>query len=453
MKRIFPLILILPLIFPTLSALAQQTAPVKHLTLRQCIENGVKEYTSVKLAQADSLEAALQVNVAKNAFLPTASAGIGQEFSFGRAEDATQVLRNESASSTSFQVSASYTIFSGLRRLQDLELAKQQLAATNNNYQAVKDQATLVIVGEFYQVLMLEEMVRLADANVEQTKSTLEYTKAMVNSGKWPKSKQLDLEAQLANELVSRIDSYNDLYQSRLTLTHDISQPTPESFTLVAPEIDKLVAIATEKVYSEEQVYKVALIKRSDVLVANQNIEIAQQQRKVALTGYIPTISLNVSWGSSYFYPFNRENRIGTYNFATQFNNNNRYFIGLSLSIPIFDALNTASLVKRSNIQKLRAEANYINVIDNLQKDIRSARANAENASKKIHLAEESQRTSQESLRITQDAFEAGRSTVLELEQAKNRAFAAELQLIRAKYDFVYKTTILQHYMGEYELW
>lgn len=422
------------------------------LTLDDCIRMALDCDNDYAQRRLDSVGNEINLSSAKAAFLPELSAGVGQSFSFGRSPDKTGVIIDQSTGNTSLSASANYTIFSGLRRLSALSVAKKGIELSKATLEALRDQVALNVIQMYYQVLMQEEMMAVTLAGIEQTKYTLGYTKQLVEGGRWALAKQLEIEAQLANEEVSLIDARNDLYLTRLNLALNIDYGSPDSLYIVDPDIDRLVEQARGKLIPAETVYNMALETRADIKVSHLNVDIAKKGVASAQSGYLPSFSFNAGYTNGYFFPFDKGQNLANPSFEDQIRHNGRYSIGFSLSIPIFDALKTPLAIRQAKMRVGLAKVDETRAQQALYRNITTAHANAVSASKKIEVARTSAETTKQSLEMTKAAFEAGRSTPLELEQARNRYIVAEMQAIRAKYDFVLKAAILERYVGESEL-
>lgn len=453
------LVILLSFILIPLGAQQQKTPQQKYtpegypiLSLTQCIQMAINCSADVMQAKADSTSAEIQRHLAKSSFMPKFAAELGENISFGRSENSNGVIIDHSASNSTIGIGGSYTLFSGMKRFYNLKEANWTQKANNSKLQGTKDGIILDVIGMYYETLMQEDMIKLSEANIAQTRFHLDYTREMVKGGKWPRSKQLEMEAQLANEKVSMVDNYNRLYLTRLNLALNVDYGTPDSLAIISPDIDNLVDLAKTKLYPTDDVYDYAMANRAEIHSINENREAAKIAIRSAQAGYYPSLSLNLGYNTSYFYPFEEMQRKQIKNCTTQLKHNGRYFIGFTLSIPIFDAFQTANAVRQAKVRYDLSEITHKRIREALFRKVSTAQANATSASKKIAVAIQSARTTKESLQLIKDAFEAGRATPLELEQARHRALAADMQLIQAKYDFVYKTALLEHYMGLSEL-
>lgn len=422
------------------------------LSLQQCIQMAIDCSNDILQSRTDSLSAEYNLSAGIYQFLPNVTAQLGESISLGRSENSSGVIMNRSSANTEISIGATYTVFSGLRRLNDISEAKIQREASKSSLQGAKDAIAIDIIGMYYQVLMQEELYQLSVANIERTRSDLEYTKAMVEAGKWPLAKQVELEAQLSNEEVNLIDSQNELYLTRLNLALNINYRDADSLAIITPDVDNLVELAYTKLVSPEKVYQYAMENRAEIRAADRRIQAAETAISTAKTGFIPTLNLNAGYGTTFYYPFERTQQQMMEDFPTQLKNNGSWYFGFTLSVPIFDAMQTPTNIRTAEVKHILAKIDHKRTREALNRQILTARANAVTASKKIPAAKAGAETNKRSLRMTTDSFEAGRSTALELEQAKNRALQAEKQLIQAKYDFIYKASVLEHYMGTADL-
>ena len=54
--------------------------------------------------------------------------------------------------------------------------------------------------------------------------------------------------------------------------------------------------------------------------------------------------------------------------------------------------------------------------------------------------------SSQVAYNYSKESFEAGRATLLELNESKNRLFKSESEMLQAKYEYLYRVEVLNFY-------
>lgn len=418
------------------------------LTLDDCIRMTILASTDFHDLQVDSITAGINRRAAENRYLPTLSADLGTAANFGRRMDKSGVLVDESGGNATLGVNASYTLFDGLNRESNLATAKltQQKGAARR--QAFREKVAIDVINMYYSVLMEEDLIALSQQELEQIKYTLKYTKEMVDAGKWPRIKLVEIESQLSNKKLALVDAENNLFKVRLNLALNVDYGSADSLFIVDPQVDRLIDKARAFLLPAGDIYNEALNNRAEIKRAELGIALAEENVRAARSGYWPTVSLVAGYNNGYYYPFDEHIRNASLPFNEQIKHNARYSIGLNFSIPLFDGLRTSSKVRLAQAQVGTAKVESVRVQQAIYRSVVTARANAAYASEKIDLALKSEAKTKEAYDMAQAAYEAGRSTTLDLEQARNRYQQARIQAVQAKYDFVYKATVLEQYLG-----
>lgn len=397
----------------------------------------------------DSLAAEVTVKEAKSTFLPKLSASLSQSFDLGRSLNESGILVDESAGRTALNIEASYQLFSGLQRITRLDRAKISREASIAHLRSKENQIAVDVIGMYYQILMEEDMMRQTKAAIEETKYTLEYTQQMVDAGRWPLSKKLEIESQLANQRLQLIDQENRLFHTRHNLALNVDYGSADSLYIVQPDIESLVEKAKSTLRPMDDIYHEGMAVRADVKASQLDVVSFEKLIQEARTGYIPTLTFTAGYSNGYFFPFDEHRRNLRLDFKDQMKHNGRYSFTFMLSIPIFDAFQTHTQIRQAKIKADNARVQATRVAQAWYRTVSTAHANTLYAAKKIDIATEGANTAKKTLGMVQASFEAGRATALELEQARNRALSTEIQVIQAKYDFVYKASLLQEFIRE----
>src|SRR5690606_13729439 len=189
-----------------------------------------------------------------------------------------------------------------------------------------------------------------------------------------------------------------------------------------------------------------AMENRNEIKVAEKNIENAQISTEISKSGYMPSVSIGYSFGSGI--NFNNiekdEDR-----FFRQMNDNKRHNLNLSVSIPIFSRFQNKTAVAKSLIQEENAKLDLQQAKLNLESNIQRAFTDAQAAFKTFEAAKKSLESQELALNNSQERFSIGAMNAFELEQSRIRYINAQSSLINAKYDFVFKTKVLDFYMGK----
>ena len=176
---------------------------------------------------------------------------------------------------------------------------------------------------------------------------------------------------------------------------------------------------------------------------ANYTIQKAQQDVKVARSGYYPSLSLRASFRDYYYGLFDG----GNPGFKTQLKDSYQAMIGLKLSIPIFNAFDTRNKIRRAKVglkdAKVMLDENKLQ----LRKNIEQAYFNALTAQKKYAAEVKSESANSLSYKYVEKRYDSGRSTIFELNQSRQKWFAASENALRAKYEYLIRKKILDIYV------
>lgn len=404
--------------------------------LQQCIDYALEHNIDVKLREQDIESGKLQVDDARHSFLPQLSANASQSFNFGRGLTSENTYANRNTSS--FQAGAQFSIpiFSGLRNSRTLEQSKLNLRQVTYQLEQVRDNITLNVIAQYLQVLYNKEVTASARNQAELSTIELERRKSLAQSGKIAEIEVLEAESQLAQDKLTLVNAQNDYKLAVLELTQLLQLDNAEDFEVVE------LADSQPIIPSAMSVYESAAGINSGVKAADAQIEVADAAIKVAQSGYVPTLSMNGGAGSSY-YKLNGMNNMA---FGKQFRENFSTYIGFSLNIPIFDALNTRTAVKRARVQSLSARLQADQVRSDLYKAIQQAHVQATGAQDKYRTAVISCNAAEVSFNAMSEKYNLGRATSTEYEQSKVNYFTAQIQKIQAQYEYMLRYRILDFY-------
>ncbi|MDR2843652.1 MAG: TolC family protein, partial [Candidatus Symbiothrix sp.] len=134
--------------------------------------------------------------------------------------------------------------------------------------------------------------------------------------------------------------------------------------------------------------------------------------------------------------------------FSEQFKNNGREYIGLSLNIPIFNRFSVRNQVQNARLNINNQQLALDNTKKTLYKEIETAYLNATAAQEKYRASTVAVKATSESFKYAQDRYETGKSTVFEFNEAKTKLVKSQSEQVQAKYDYIFRTKILDFYNG-----
>jgi len=442
----------------TLSSFAQ-----KKWSLKECVEHALEHNISVKQSMLDIDLAKQDLVSSKGNFLPTLRASASQNYNFGSfiGQDGSRIKSDTRGNN--FGLNTGVTIFNGFQNLNIYKQAKLGVESSQLQFSMLQDNISMTIVNGFLNILFNKENLKIANEQLAISQNQLDQIKSQVDAGIKPTSDLLDAEATLASNRESIVNAENSLDLSLLSLSQNL-QISPKDFDIEEVQIN---LNSTSMVYNTSgEILSYALENRAEVKSAALGIENSDFGVKIAQSAYAPSLSFGAGLGTSYQHnqggldvrtefiqdPDDPEGMIRVfvpYGFNAQLESNLGYNLGFNLNIPIFNGFKTKASVTKAKINK---EKNIL-VLEQAKQDITTtitqAYADAKAALKQYQASRFSVTSLEESFKNSQNKFNLGAATSFEVEQVRGRLVSAKSNLIIAKYNFVFRSKVLDFYMGK----
>lgn len=437
MKKIIILILL------SMAVLAGEAQP---WTLQQCIDYAMEHNINVQQRMLVQQAEKYNLRTSQYSMLPNLNAGVSQSFDFGRSADRDGVLQDNSSASTSLSISSSMPLFSGLRIYHQIQSGKLDLYAAMEDLAKAKADLELNITSAFLTVLFNKELLNVAKSQVEFSREQMTRAEKLVEAGKVAQSELYDAKALLAQDELTAVQSENALSLSLLDLAQLLELTDVSAFDIAIPELNEENMLHYTTLLSAESTFANAALFRPEVKASQHRLESSKHNLRVNQSYYYPSLTLQGGYNSGYYNQF--KSTMPQDPFWDQLNVNQREYVGLSLSIPIFNRLQVFNSVKiaRLNIEQQALELENTKKI--LLKEIQQAYYNAVAAQHKYKASENSVAASQESFRYAEERYAAGRGTNFEFSDAKNRLIKSQSDLLQAKYEYLFRCKILDFYNG-----
>jgi len=419
----------------------------KKWDLKEAVEHAIKNNISIK-QQALNLESFKEDVVgAKGNFLPNLNASSGANLNFGSTIDPVSNGRISSTSfSSSYSLRSGITVFNGFSLLNSYKNSQLNVLGSKLDLQIIKDDVSLNVINSYLNILFAKENLAVARVQAEISKKQIEVAKNQVEAGSKPKGELLNAQSAYANDLQTVVSLENTLNIALLGLAQ-LLQVDTNNFDVA--RIDVGAPSASLLFKSPDAVYKNAVANRPEILKAKIGIQQSKLNLEIAKSGFLPTVTASASAGTNFSHRFTIFQGQRNDYFFKQLNDNFGYGVGLSLSIPIFNRYQNKVNVNKSKIGIERSELSLESAKLSTQQTIQRAFLDAKAALKSYEAAKLSLTAQQEAFKNAQQRYTFEAITSFEFDQVRNRLVNAESTLIRAKYDYVFKTKVLKFYNGE----
>ncbi len=454
-------------------------SPAQRFTLKGAIETGIANNIDVNKADLASQQARITMQQSKLSMLPSLNASAGYGTTSGRTNDpVTNAFINQSINTGSYGIQSGVTLFNGFSIQNNIKSNTLAYEASKMELQQSKDQLTINIILAYLNVLSAEDLLVNAGLQEQGTKKETDIDSIKNESGAIAPSDYYTLKGQLAGDQLNLSDSRAAVATAKLALAQLLNIPYTDSL-----EVERLPedAFNVQYVADPAMIYDTALQQFAQIKAVHFRTE-SEERYVRALRGLLyPTLSLNGSIGSYYSSALTTSTILGSedvassdyvvvngsqyqvmtkqYDFntqkvqlGTQLNNNLSKYIGLNLSVPIFNGAQVRSRVRTAKIQFKANQLVEQNTKTLLQQAIEQAYVNFKNTSDKYKILLDQVQAFDESFQAAQSKFEAGVITSDIFLIAKNNLDKTKINLIAAKYDYVLRAKILDYYMGK-ALW
>lgn len=427
-------LLLLSILLYPISGYGQRT-----WTLQACIDTALVNNLTIRQQHLYHEEQQIRLKQAKMNLLPTLNGSVGQNFNFGRSITVDNTYQSTNSQHTSMGISSGLNLFDGLRNKRDIELKIIALQSANADISRVKKEIELNVSTVYLQALQNRELRHNAQEQIKITQQHITQKKALIEAGKLPAGEIYELEAQKAKEELAWVRATNALNLSLLELAQVMQLPEQEEeMELIEPNN---LLTQTLVLLSSQSVIGTALSQRPEIKIAQYNREIQLKNIAIAKSGRLPTLSLSGSIGTGYYRMDNQHTHTP---FAQQMNQNLAYGVGLNLSIPIFNRFDVSNRVKSAKIALKNSEIEIDKVKTRLTKNIQQAYHNAIAAKKQWEMAQKSVKAGEESYRFANEKYNAGRSSLYELNLTKTNLARAISEETQAKYEYAFRLKFLE---------
>ena len=421
-------------------------------TLEKCVEYALTNNIQVKQQSllVKNEQAMLQQD--KLSLLPTLNGGASHGYNFGQTVDRyTNQFATSRVQTDNFYLGSSVTLFSGFQKINQVKQRTVDLQATQYDTDQFMDDISLSIATGYLQILYYREVVKTYENQLKATELQSERLKKLVDAGAMAQGDFYTLEAQRAAENSQVVGARNNLDIAYLTLVQMLDLPTVEGFEVEVPDLELGLRPALE--ISPDYIYGLALETQPSIKSAETKVKSSEIGLTMAQGAQSPSVTLQGSLGSG----FSGANMVvdsitfesSVKPFNDQISDNFNRSVSLNLNVPIFNGWSTRTNISRAKINVENQKYNLEIAKLQLRKTIQQAYADANAALNNYEASTTGVNAARESFRYADQKFNVGSMNSVDYNNSKKELEKAESEQIRAKYEFIFKNTVLDFYMGK----
>ncbi|WP_133643419.1 TolC family protein [Zeaxanthinibacter enoshimensis] len=420
---------------------------MKRWTLEECVTYAIENNLSIEQFELDLMNAEIDKRDAYGNLMPNLNAQLSTTASTGLILDpTTNNLVTGTIFSASNNVTSSVTLFDGMRNLYQINRAKLGIIASQYRLKDLVDDIRLNVAFAYLQVLSNKETLKVIRAQYAVTEQDLKRTQELVDSGVNPLGDLVEIQATIAGLEQQIVNARNQVLISRINLAQLLQITDYENFDIAEEDFD--VPPAEVLANSPKTIFDKAMTFRNDIKFSESQVALAEQDLQIARGALFPTLAAFFNYNTRYSDqtrdPFTGE-KIG---FKDQLWLNDGVSYGAQLNIPIFNGFATRNNIKRSQIDVQRAKLQLEQEKLDLESNVNQAYVDVENAAKAYEAAQKTLEARKLALEYSRDRFEVGLMNAFDFSQAQARLDNAEAEVIRTKYDYIFRIKVLDFYFG-----
>lgn len=452
-------------------------AQVKKWTLQECVEYALKNNISIKQSELDTKLADIDKKLAVGNFLPILNAGGSHSWNIGLNQNITTgLLENQTIQFTSASLNSSIDIYNGLQNQNRLRRAK--LAQTASLYQLSKmqDDISLNIANSYLNILFNKESLKVQQNQLANDEKQLIRSQEMVDAGMVPRGDLLDMKATIASDKQRVVAAENTLFLSRLSLAQLLTLEDFENFDTVDTDVD--FKISPVLAQTPEAIVQKANESRVEIKIAQANLDLASRDMKIAKGALQPSITGFYSFSTRASYseivtgftpdtanPFSviaqvegtgqnvlQQNFLPIFSKAAplldQFSDNKGHNFGLQLTIPVFNGFSARGNVERSKISFERNNNTLKQAKLDLETNVYRSITDAKGALNTYESSLTTMEARKEAFNYAKERYEVGMMNAFDYNQSQTLFINAQSDVVRAKYDALFKMKIVEFYFG-----
>ena len=434
-----------------LAIATKQVAAQNDWPMQQCMQYAVEHNHEVKQAELKLDNYKAQKTNAVGSFLPYVDASIGAQYNFGRAIDPeTNGYTDVSTFYNGYQLSALLPVFDGFSRLHALKAAKANELMGKSSLRKQQDQTALNVLEAYANVAYYDGLVKMADEKVQETSLLLKQTRLFEEVGRKSAADVAQVESQQA-EADYELTRQQNLYASALLdLKKAMALPLGEELRVKSEKDNSVVELGMAEADSSLFTPNSSLSNlHPELQTARYQVQASKHEWRQARASFFPSLSLSAGLNTSYYKTLHSDMAAS---FRDQLNNNMGEYVGATLSIPLFNRLQTITNIRKAkNNYRIAQEALEQKRLE-LEKLSREAWLDWLGYQKQTVQMVKKVEADSIAYQLTKRQFEEGLGTAIDLHTTSTQLLKSKATLLQCQLMAMVKEHLVRYYRGE-KIW
>lgn len=465
-------VLLILIIGPWNSTMAQS----KIWTLKGCINYALEQNIQLNETRLTSQADQINYKQAQSDLYPNLSLSSLQSWNFSDPKDtaAASYGSPKKVSANNLSLSTGVTLFGGFQLRNELKQSRELYNASKYDIGKIRNEITLSVLADYLQVIYSYKAVEIAKNQVGNTQIQVETTRKEVDAGSLPEGNLLQIQSQLASDKGTLVTYQNQLLLAKLALMQLMRMPERKNFEVDTTGFGN--ALVLDTTLSSHEIYEISLGIMPEIKSAALNTQASETGIKVAKASLYPRLSLQAalktgySSTSSLYTYINRTEAIGylqsdpsqlvmshvaaaqreDYPVGKQLSDNFGQIVSLNLTIPIFSNNQGKYGVEKAKIALQNSKLAEESTKEQLRMSVEQANTDLIAAIKNYASAADILKSALRSFTDMEKKYNTGFASATDYLIQKNSYEQALFGLNQAKFNYIFKSKIVDFYLGKF---
>jgi len=421
-------------------------------SLRECVDYAVKHNLQVIQNEYSKQIQDSNLKISQRNYLPSVSASVGNNVSFGQASLGTGSIRNDIFRNNA-NLSADILVYNNGRLDKTIRKSQFDVEASQFDIETIKNDISLQIAQQYLTTLLNKEIVKISQSATDNAKKQFDRAKITTEVGTTAQTIVAEAEAAWAREKQNLKTAEINVGRSLFALAQLLQLKEYKDFDVEDVAVDDKL---TPQLFSVDDVLNLAYENQPQIKAAQSRIKSAETQTEITKTAFWPTLTASLGIGSFYNNLLNTSysgfdefgNATKERSFFQQYKDNFGQQGGVSLNIPIFNKGITKLQVEQSKINENIAKTTLEQQKQTVRQSVQQAQFDAD-ANYEVYLAAvEAEKSTKLAMEFADKSYAAGRTTIYDLNIARNNFANAQGSVQQAKFNYLFSLKLLNFYSG-----
>ncbi|HEY7233542.1 MAG TPA: TolC family protein [Gemmatimonadaceae bacterium] len=420
---------------------AQQQPPATVVTFDEALKLALTQNVGVRQAQNNAALNDASVTQQKLAFLPNLSISANTGQSYGNSFNTTDgMLVNTTTNTLNAGISSSVTLFDGMKNVANLKSAQLDAHAGEQELARAKQTAVFSVASNFLSLVTQQQQLDVQQQNLSAQEALESQISQFVKAGSRPVSDLYQQQASVASARAAVVTAQNAVELAKVDLIQTLQLDPRGTYDFQSPALPDTGA--AKMTFDLDSLLDRAFAQRPDLSAQASRVDAAQQDIRAANASRLPTISLTGGYNSG----VSSANDLG---FLDQLNQRRGGSIGIGISIPLFDRGATQAASERAQVASDNAKLALSTQRQQVALEVRRAYLDYNAAKQQLDAADAQQKAATLAVTTTQQRYQVGAATLVEVTQARATQVQAQSAFITARNNLVFQQSLMSYYTGE----